>query len=214
VISISNIITSLAGGNVLIAGALLMVTTLILGMGVPTTAAYIIGAAVGARILIEMGVPTLAAHMFVFYFSILADATPPVSVASYAAASIAKADPMRVGLVAARLALAGFIVGFNYLYTPALLFQGPWIDIIAEVLVNFLGLTLMAAAMSGYFRRDLAMPWRWIIGLGALACVLLLEAWNSWLRIALETAVIVVLVLVPRAFEPASSSNTPAKAEG
>ena len=94
VVSFSSVVVALAGSSLLLAGALLMVVTLVLGMGVPTTAAYIIGAAIGAPILIKLGVPMLAAHMFVFYFAILADATPPVSVASYAAASIAKA-PIR-----------------------------------------------------------------------------------------------------------------------
>jgi TRAP-type uncharacterized transport system fused permease subunit len=202
VISVSNIITSLSQGSMLIAGALLMVTTLILGMGVPTTAAYIIGASVGARILIDMGVPMLAAHMFVFYFSILADATPPVSVASYAAASIAKADPMKTGLVAARLALAGFVVGFNYLYTPALLMQGPALDIVAEVLVNALGLSLAAAAMSGYFRDDLANVWRVAVGVAAFALVLLLEGHDTWLRVAAEAAIAAALYLAPRFFAP------------
>ncbi len=201
VVSISNVITSLSQGNILIAGALLMVTTLILGMGVPTTAAYVIGASVGASTLIGMGVPMLAAHMFVFYFSILADATPPVSVASYAAASIAKADPMKVGVVAFRLALAGFVVGFSYLYTPALLMQGPTMEIIAEMLVNSLGLTLMAAGLSGYFAGYLAMPYRVILTLGALVLVLF-EAQESWLRIAIEIAVMVTLYLRPQWFRP------------
>ncbi|MBL8700091.1 MAG: TRAP transporter fused permease subunit [Alphaproteobacteria bacterium] len=202
VISVSNIITSLSAGNMLIAGVLLMVTTLILGMGVPTTAAYIIGASVGARILIDMGVPMLAAHMFVFYFSILADATPPVSVASYAAASIAKADPMRTGVVAARLALAGFVVGFNYLYTPALLMQGPVLDIVAEVLVNGIGLTLAAAAMSGFFRDDLANAWRIVVGAAAITLVLLLEGYDAWLRVAAEAAIVAALYAVPGFFAP------------
>ena len=203
VISVSNVITSLAGGNMLIAGVLLMVTTLILGMGVPTTAAYIIGASVGARLLIEMGVPMLGAHMFVFYFSILADATPPVSVASYAAASIAKADPMRTGVVAFRLALAGFVVGFNYLYTPALLMQGPAIEIAAEFLVNFFGLTLLAAALSGFFRDDIAMPWRIVFVIVGLVLVLL-ETQNVWLRILAELAIMATLYLVPKFFAPAT----------
>lgn len=205
IVSISNVITSVSQGNTLIAGALLMVTTLILGMGVPTTAAYVIGASVGASTLIGMGVPVLAAHMFVFYFSILADATPPVSVASYAAASIAKADPMKVGLVAFRLALAGFVVGFSYLYTPALLLQGPTMAIIEELLVNALGLTLLAAALSGYFNGDLSWPYRFAIGLGALVLVLF-EAQENWLRIAIEIAVMAALYLRPRWFKPSVSA--------
>lgn len=201
VISISNIITSVSQGNILIAGAMLMITTLILGMGVPTTAAYVIGASVGAPTLLAMGVPTLSAHMFVFYFSILADATPPVSVASYAAASIARADPMRTGLVAFRLAIAGFVVGFSYLYTPALLMRGAPLDIAAEVAVNFLGLTLLASALAGYFRGDLAIPWRLAIGLAGLLLVLF-EQGSVPLRIAAECAVIAALVTAPHWFAP------------
>lgn len=188
VISISTLITSVSGGNLMIAGAMLMITTLILGMGVPTTAAYVIGASIGAPILIGMEVPKLAAHMFVFYFSILADATPPVSVAAYAAASIARADPMRTGLAASRMAIAGFVVGFSYLYTPALLMQGPPMDIFAEVMVNILGLTLFAAACSGYFAGPMSFGWRIPLALFGLVIVLA-ETLPVWPRIGAELLV-------------------------
>lgn len=212
IISLSTVITKLAGGSILISGLLLMIVTLILGMGVPTTAAYIIGAAIGAPILIKLGVPMLAAHMFVFYFSILADATPPVSVASYAAASIAKADPMRVGLTAFRLSIAGFVVGFSYLYTPALLMQGPWHEIAAQVAVNLLGLTLMAAGLFGYFRGDLTVPVRVLLTLAGLGLVLLealdqpvplagmlVDIGNVWGRIGVELLIMLALALLWRA---------------
>lgn len=155
VISFSSAITGLAGNSVLLAGLLLAVTTLILGMGVPTTAAYIIGASIGAPILQQMGVPPLAAHMFVFYFSILADATPPVSVASYAAASIAKCSPMAAGAAAFRMGLAGFLVGFSYLHSQALLMVGTWQEIASEVLLYAIALSLVASGLAGYLRRDL-----------------------------------------------------------
>lgn len=212
IISLSTVITKLAGGSILISGLLLMIVTLILGMGVPTTAAYIIGAAIGAPILIKLGVPMLAAHMFVFYFSILADATPPVSVASYAAASIAKADPMRVGLTAFRLSIAGFVVGFSYLYTPALLMQGPWHEIAAQVAVNLLGLTLMAAGLFGYFRGDLTVPVRVLLTLAGLGLVLLealdqpvplagmlVDIGNVWGRIGVELLIMLALAVLWRA---------------
>lgn len=202
VISLSTLITSISEGNILIAGALLMVTTLILGMGVPTTAAYVIGASIGAPILMQLGVPLLQAHMFVFYFSILADATPPVSVASYAAASIAKASPMATGLVASRLAMAGFVVGFSYLYTPALLLQGPWADIAAQTLVVMLGLTLVAAGLSGFFRDHIGWPMRLVLSLGGLVLVLA-ETYNDWMRVAVEVAVMAALIGVPKLFAPA-----------
>ena len=176
-----------------------MFTTLLLGMGVPTTAAYIIGASIGAPILIQMGVPVLAAHLFVFYFAILADATPPVSVASYAAASIAKADPLKTGLVAFRLASAGFVIGYSYLYTPALMLQGPPLVIIGQVLVNLLGLAIVAAGFFGFFRAPVAFPVRILLVLGGLFIVLN-EAYAEWPRVALELAILATMWLAPRLF--------------
>jgi TRAP transporter 4TM/12TM fusion protein len=201
IISISTIVATLAKGSVLIAGGLLMVVTLILGMGVPTTAAYIIGAAVGAPILQGMGVSVLAAHMFVFYFSILADATPPVSVASYAAASIARTSPMKVGLVAFRLAIAAFVCGFGYLSSEALLMRGPTLVILAEFTVNLLGLTVFAAAMSGYFRADLALWTRAVFGAAGLVLPLAI-ALPTPTRIAIEVAMISALWFAPKLFAP------------
>ncbi len=183
VISFSSLVTALAGDSVLIAGVLLMLVTLVLGMGVPTTAAYIIGAAIGAPILVKLGVPTLAAHMFVFYFAILADATPPVSVASYAAASIAKTDPIRAGIAAFRLGLAGFLVGFSYLFTTALLMEGPVLSIIGHLILYLGGLTLVAAALSGYFRQPMTLGLRLTVAPLALVLLLLHEQ-PLWLRIA------------------------------
>lgn len=183
VISFSSLVTALAGDSVLIAGVLLMLVTLVLGMGVPTTAAYIIGAAIGAPILMKLGVPTLAAHMFVFYFAILADATPPVSVASYAAASIARTDPIRAGIAAFRLGLAGFLVGFSYLFTTALLMQGPILSIVGHLILYLGGLTLVAAALSGHFRQPMPRGLRFTVAPLALI-LLLLHDHPLWLRIA------------------------------
>ena len=196
VISFSSVVTALAGKSLFISGLLLMVLTLVLGMGVPTTAAYIIGAAIGAPILVKLGVPVLAAHMFIFYFAILADATPPVSVASYAAASIAGADPMRTGLVAFRLSSAGFVVAFSYLYTPALLLQGPALDILAQLLVNLLGLTLVSAGLSGYFCGDRGMKVRVVIVVAGLGLVLA-HGMPVWWRVAIEAALLAGLALLP-----------------
>ena len=196
VISMSTVITQLAGGSILVTGMVLMVVTIILGMGVPTTAAYIIGASIGAPILIKLGVPVLAAHMFVFYYSILADATPPVSVASYAAASIAKADPMRTGVVAFRLAIAGFLVGFSYLDNPALLMQGPVELILAYMSLNILGLTILAAGLFGYFRGDLARWVRILLIIVGMTAVLWDGVAVQW-RIGFECLVLGILYALP-----------------
>ncbi|MDP2803772.1 MAG: TRAP transporter fused permease subunit [Phreatobacter sp.] len=197
VISFSTIVTGLAGNNLYIAGILIAITVLILGMGVPTTAAYIIGAAIGAPILQQFGVPVLAAHMFVFYFSILADATPPVSVASYAAASIARCSPMAAGVVAFRLAIAGFVVGFSYLHSSALLLQDTWPEIIGEFLANALGLTLLAAGFFGFFRAPLPMLVRLpLIPLGIMAT--LFDPIPVWWRVAIVASVCLALYLAQK----------------
>lgn len=206
VISVSTMVSTLAGGSILIAGVLLMVTTLILGMGVPTTAAYIIGASIGAPILIQMGVPVLSAHLFVFYFAILADATPPVSVASYAAASIARSDPMRTGLASFRLALAGFVVGYSYLYTPALTLEGPVSEIIGQVLVNMLGLILIAAGLFGHLRGRLSIPVRVVLVPIGLFMVLF-EAYSVWLRIPVELALLAGLAYWSDLMAPSVSAS-------
>jgi TRAP transporter 4TM/12TM fusion protein len=194
VIALSSQITALAGQSVLIAGVLLMITTLILGMGVPTTAAYIIGAAIGAPILQKMGVPPLQAHMFIFYFAILADATPPVSVASYAAASIAKADPMQSGFAAFRLAAAGFVVGFSYLHSGALLLNDTPTEIIGEFLVIAIALSLMAAGAFGYFRAPLSVPIRLVLAPLGLTLALL-QPVPVLLRVAIAAGIAIGLFL-------------------
>ena len=98
-----------------------MITSLILGMGAPTTANYVITSTVAAPALIKLGVPLMASHMFVFYFGVIADITPPVALAAMAGAALAKADPMKTGLQASKLAIAAFLVPFMFVYSPAML---------------------------------------------------------------------------------------------
>jgi TRAP transporter 4TM/12TM fusion protein len=195
-VSAGSMIMTLSGGNLLLAGFLLMFCTILLGMGVPTSAAYVITASVGAPVLIQLGVEMLAAHLFVLYFAVLADATPPVSVASYAAASIAKSNPIVTGAQAFRLALAGFIVAYSYLFTPALIMQGSVISIIAQLLLNFAGLTIISSVFTGYFRGRLNATARLLFGVSALVLVLF-EAVEVWPRIAALTAMIGVLYWSP-----------------
>jgi TRAP-type uncharacterized transport system fused permease subunit len=198
VISFSTVVTSLAGSSLYMAGFLVAITVLILGMGVPTTAAYIIGAAIGAPILQQFGVPVLASHMFVFYFSILADATPPVSVASYAAASIARCSPMAAGVVAFRLASAGFLIGFSYLHSNALLMQDTWHEFTSEFVVNAIGLTIVAAGFFGFFRAPLPMAARVPLVAVGVALVLV-DAVSAWWRLAVAILVCLALYLVQKA---------------
>lgn len=197
VISFSAIVTGLAGNSLILAGILVALTVLVLGMGIPTTAAYIIGAAVGAPILQKMGVPEFNAHMFVFYFSILADATPPVSVASYAAASIAKCSPMAAGAVAFRLAFAGFIVGFSYLHSGALLLRDTPSEIAGEFLVIAMSLTLASAGFFGFLRAPLPTWSRFaLVPFGVFLA--LFGEWNVWLRFLIAAAVFGAIFLCQR----------------
>ncbi len=200
VISLGTIITQAAGGELWLAAILLMLTTIALGMGVPTTAAYVITSAIGAPTLIsEFGVPVLGAHLFVFYFAILADATPPVSIASYAAASIARAHPIMTGVQALRLSIAGFVVGYSYLYTPALMMDAPFFEVLGQILVNLTGLTILAAGLTGYLNGPIALPLRPLLLVAGLA-IALLEIYPVWPRVLIALVVLAVLYYLPGPF--------------
>jgi TRAP transporter 4TM/12TM fusion protein len=182
-IAFSTIIQAAAAGSQIMLAILVMAFCLILGMGVPTTPAYIITAAIGAPLLAEFGTPILAIHLFIFYFAVLADATPPVAVASYAAAAIAGASPMRTGFVALRLAIGGFVCGFAFLWEPALLLRAPFHEIASTSLAVMLGLVAVNAALIGFFRAPLPAVARLVImPLGLFAC--LVYALPDWMRIA------------------------------
>jgi TRAP transporter 4TM/12TM fusion protein len=164
-VSVGSLVTQIVGDSLFFAGLLIALMTLVLGMGIPTTPAYIIVAAVGAPTLInDFGIPMLAAHFFVFYFAILADATPPVSIAAYSAASISGADPIVTGFQASRLAIAGYIVGFSYLFVPELLMQGTFVDIFINISCILLGLTIFCIALTGFFVNKMRLSMRLILG--------------------------------------------------
>jgi TRAP-type uncharacterized transport system fused permease subunit len=112
---------SMSGGIKILTLFFTMIASLIMGMGLPTTATYLITATITAPAIVQLGVPVLAAHMFVFYFGIVADITPPVALAAYAGAAIAKSNPFKTGITATKLAIAGFIIPYIFCYNPALL---------------------------------------------------------------------------------------------
>jgi TRAP transporter 4TM/12TM fusion protein len=146
----ATMLLDLAGASALLAMIFAMVVAVILGMGVPTTAAYAIAAAVVAPGLIRMGVMPLVAHMFIFYFAILSAITPPVALASFAAASMAQADMWRTSMIAVKLGLATFIVPFMFWLSPALLAQGPLPEILQAFATAAFGVYLLACATEGW----------------------------------------------------------------
>jgi len=131
---------------------LTMIVCLVLGMGIPTIPNYIITSSIAAPALLKMGVPLVVSHMFVFYFGIMADLTPPVALAAFAAASIAKDSPMKIGFKATQIAIAGFVIPFMAVYDPALMLQGNWTVVSATYVVfkALVAIALWGAASVGY----------------------------------------------------------------
>ncbi|MDK9723534.1 MAG: TRAP transporter permease [Sterolibacteriaceae bacterium MAG5] len=141
---------------------LTMLVCLVLGMGIPTIPNYIITSSIAAPALFKLGVPLIVSHMFVFYFGIMADLTPPVALAAFAAASISKESPMRTGLKAVQIAIAGFVVPYMAVYDNALMLQGdPSFAAVAYIVFKaVLAIGLWGAAAIGHLRAPLAMPER------------------------------------------------------
>jgi TRAP transporter 4TM/12TM fusion protein len=155
---------------------LTMVVCLVLGMGIPTIPNYIITSSIAAPALLKLGVPLIVSHMFVFYFGIMADLTPPVALAAFAAASIAKAPAMKIGFKATQIAIAGFVIPFMAVYDPALMVQGDP-TVMAVVYVVFkalLAIFLWGAASIGYLWTPVSMPERIFAALSACFLVVAL----------------------------------------
>jgi TRAP-type uncharacterized transport system fused permease subunit len=148
-VKFSELVISLSGGHLFIALFLVMVASVLLGMGVPTVAAYLLLVVVTAPALIQMGIPLISAHFFVYYFGCLSAITPPVALAAYAGAGIAGANPMQTGLTATRIGLTAFIVPFMFAYNPVLLLEGTLIDIIVALTTSFLGVLILSMATIG-----------------------------------------------------------------
>ena len=167
----SELIITVSQGNLFLALLLTALGSIVLGMGLPTTAAYVVLAALGAPALIQMGVPVLAAHLFIFYFGCISNVTPPVSLAAYAASGIAGAPPLQTAWTAMVLASAGFLVPFMFVYGPPLLLMGsPW-EILMVVGTAVAGVTALAASTMGYLRAPLVFWERVLLGAGAVALI-------------------------------------------
>jgi TRAP transporter 4TM/12TM fusion protein len=147
----SAVLLDLAGVSQLIALFFAMCIAILLGMGMPTTAAYAVAASVVAPGLIQLGIPTLTAHFFVFYFAVVSAITPPVALASYAAAGISGANPMETSVASFKIGLAAFIVPFMFFYNSALLMDGTWVEVIRAGLTATFGVFLLSAGVQGWF---------------------------------------------------------------
>ena len=169
----SELIVTISGGNLLAALMLTAIGSIILGMGLPTTAAYVVLAALGAPALVQLGVPLLAAHLFIFYFGCISNVTPPVSLAAFAAAGISGSPALKTAVSAALLAGAGFLVPFMFVYGPELLLIGNPVEIMLAFVTGLLGVIALASAGMGYARRPLRV---WERAIALCAALLLVAA--------------------------------------
>lgn len=171
------IIISYSKGHLFIALILAMFIAIILGMGLPTTAAYAISASVISPALIKMGVNPIAAHLFIFYFSCLSPLTPPLAVASYAAAAIANARVWEVAWLSMKFAIAGFVVPYMFVYGPSLLLEGNIYDITSSLLTGLIGTMVLSASIQGWLWGNLNYLKRGY--LFVLAILLIKPGWQT-----------------------------------
>lgn len=173
---IGAMLTALSGDSGFLALVLIAVLTVVFGMGLPTTSAYIVTAALGVSSLTKLGFEPLNAHLFVFYFAVLSNMTPPVALASFAAGTIAGANPMRIALTAMRIGVVAFIIPFAFAYDSVLLLHGSWLNT-AEVLVSASAAGyLLSVSFAGFFQTRLA-PWIRAL-MAATGCLCLFPDWS------------------------------------
>ncbi len=168
-VKLVSIVLALTAGIPLLALALVMVVSLILGMGLPTTGAYILASALGVPVLTKLGFEPLAAHLFVFYYAIISNITPPVALAAYAAASIAGSEPNKTGFTACRLGFLAFVTPFAFCYDPGILLQSSLVGNLYGILACIGACFGFAFAIEGYQNR-LLKTWERIVFL-ALGCM-------------------------------------------
>lgn len=192
-LKVSMVVMDIAKGNLLVALLLTQATAILLGMGLPTAAAYITTSVLLAPVLVNMGIPPLVAHLFVFYAAIVSNLTPPVCIASYAAAGVAKADPWRTAVVGFLFGVPGpYLVPFIFVYRPALTLAGgagPY-EIVGSVIIGLLAVLALASSLRGYALTRLSMPERVA---AAVASILLIPPTQLTTTIGL---IIVAAVLI------------------
>ncbi|MDO4896284.1 MAG: TRAP transporter permease [Moraxella sp.] len=201
----TSLIVTLGAGSLLLTLILTMLASMVLGMGLPSIPAYIITATMAAPALAEFGVPILVAHMFVFYFGIFANITPPVALASFAGAGISGGDPMKTGWQSLKLALAGFIVPFMFVYNPNMMmidvsdvdvmtkvFSMPaWHAIAMVATTSIIGVLALSASVEGYFKTIIPTWQRIVMAVGA-CCLIVPETITDVVGIVLVLAVGVI----------------------
>ncbi len=183
-LNLSAMVLSVSQGNLLFALVLIMIASLIMGMGTPTTVAYIIVATLGVPVLERIGVTSLPAHLFVFYFGVISMITPPVAVAAFAAADIAEDSMWRVGWTATKLALVAFLIPYMFVLDRALLFQGPWLNVLGVTASATIGVVGLAAGLVGWFFHPVGWLARAYL-IGAAVLLIVPGVWTDLIGLAM-----------------------------
>jgi len=208
----TSLVLAAARDSLVPALVLTMIAGIILGMGMPTTAAYIVQAALLIPALIKLGVVPIAAHMFVFYFAIISAITPPVAMAVYAAAGIGKTPLWATGVAAMRLGATGFIVPFMFVYGPSLLFIGTWTEVLTTILFSSVGVVCLAASLHGYLLGP-ATIWQRVILFVAAINLIVPGYVTDLVGLVLLAVVLVAQRLMP-ARAPVAAGPAAATADG
>lgn len=217
----SSVLLDLAGVSQLLALFFAMCIAILLGMGMPTTAAYAVAASVVAPGLVSLGIPQLTAHFFVFYFAVVSAITPPVALASYAAAGISGANPMETSVASFKIGIAAFIVPFMFFYNGNLLMQGPaievagimvheapaWFNIVRAGITAIVGIFLLTSGIQGWF---LGSRPAWFLRVGLIFAALLLIAGGIVTDLA-GVGLAVAIFFVQRVFKPAHGTSIPVR---
>lgn len=173
----SSLVLAAGGNSLLLVLIMIMLASLLLGMGLPTTPAYLILAVLGAPTLVKLGVEPLAAHLFVFYFGCMSMITPPVGLAVYAASCIAEADFWKTSKHALLLALPAFLVPYMFVFHPSLVGLGDMVSVLSAAASGLLGAVILGAGLSGWYFRKVSLPERGV--LCAAGILLILPGWLS-----------------------------------
>ncbi|WP_324752456.1 TRAP transporter fused permease subunit [Roseovarius sp. Pro17] len=199
----SSVLLGLADASQFLALFFAMCISILLGMGMPTTAAYAVAASVVAPGLVQLGIPQLTAHFFVFYFAVVSAITPPVALASYAAAGISGANPMETSVASFKIGISAFIVPFMFFYNGAILMDGTWFEVIRAGTTAVFGVFLLSSGVQGWFAGGRVA---WFIRAGLILAALCMIA-GGIITDAVGIALAAVLFVVQRRFRPAPDAQ-------
>ena len=202
-LKLSDLILTASGGQLLPTLLLTMVASIILGMGLPTTAKYIVLSTVAVPALTKLGVPLIAAHLFILYFGVIAEVTPPVALTSYAGAAVAKAPGVETALQGLRISIAAFFIPFMFCYYPSLLFEGiTAMGMVSGLISSFIGVICLACGSIGYLYGPLKV-WQRVILLAGTFLVI----HPSYLTDVIGIVIIIGIVLTQLKLHKKQTAN-------